>query len=102
MDKKNNSDEKQKHEKENEAKKNIMKGFHEALKAQDNEPPKPNELDSTCGVADDDLVKRFREAVDQENKNSKEQGLPVTGYDYEKKASYIEYPDGRRVYGDKT
>lgn len=82
--------------------KNIMKGFHEALKAQDKMPPKPNELDSTCGVTDDELVKRFRQAIEQENEASQINGLPVTGYDREKKASYIEYPDGRRVYGDEA
>ncbi len=83
------------------ARENIFKGFKEALDAQENEPKKPNELDSTCGVADDDLVVRFRAAVEMENEQSKAQGLPVTGYDKEKKQSYIEYPDGRRVYGDK-
>lgn len=87
---------------QNEKKKSIMKDFHEALKAQDGQPPRPNELDSTCGVTDDELVQRFRKAIEQENENSQSKGLPVTGYDYEKKASYIEYPDGRRVYGDKT
>ncbi len=85
-----------------EAKKSILKGFHEALLAQENEPLKPNELDSTCGVGDDELVLRFHEAIKRENAASKEQGLPITGYDRERKASYIEYPDGRRVYGDET
>ncbi len=85
-----------------EEKKNILKGFHEALVAQDSMPKKPNELDATCGVKDDDLVRRFEEAVRQANEESKAQGLPVTGYDRVRKASYIEYPDGRRVYGDET
>ncbi len=83
------------------AKESIMKGFKEALDAQENEPKKPNELDSTCGVHDDDLVKRFREAIEQENARSRAEGLPITGYDSVRKQSYIEYPDGRRVYGDK-
>lgn len=83
------------------ARDNIMKGFKEALDAQEKEPKKPNELDSTCGVNDDDLVERFRAAVEQENERSRAAGLPVTGYDSERKQSYIEYPDGRRVYGDK-
>ncbi len=82
-----------------EVKKSILKDFYEALKAQENEPPKPNELDSTCGVADDEFVRRFRETIRRENESNRSKGLPVTGYDYEKKASYIEYPDGRRVYG---
>ncbi len=85
-----------------EAKKNIIKDFREALEAQEHLPPKPNELDSTCGIGDEELVKRFCEAIRRENELSKEQGLPVTGYDRERKASYIEYPDGRRVYGDET
>lgn len=88
--------------KKDEEKKNILRGFHEALAAQDSMPKKPNELDSTCGVEDEELVKRFCEAIRRENELSKEQGLPVTGYDRERKASYIEYPDGRRVYGDET
>ena len=53
-------------------------------------------------VADDEFVRRFREVIRQENETNRNQGLPVTGYDYEKKASYIEYPDGRRVYGEET
>lgn len=85
-----------------EKKQNILKGFHEALVAQDSMPKKPNELDSTCGVQDDELVLRFHEAIEQENAASKAQALPITGYDRVRKASYIEYPDGRRVYGDKT
>ncbi len=85
-----------------EAKESILKGFYEALREQENNLPAPNELDSTCGVADDEFVRRFREVIRQENETNRSQGLPVTGYDYEKKASYIEYPDGRRVYGEET
>ncbi len=87
---------------QDEKRSSLMKGFHEALKAQEGQPPRPNELDSTCGVTDDELVRRFREAIRRENKASHDRGLPVTGYDRERKASYIEYPDGRRVYGDKA
>lgn len=85
-----------------EAKKSILHGFYEAIMAQEKEPKKPNELDSTCGVGDDELVLRFHEAIQQENAASKAKELPVTGYDRERKASYIEYPDGRRVYADET
>ena len=84
------------------AREKIMKGFFAALQEQENEPPRPNELDSTCGVGDDELVRRFREMIRQENEANQSQGLPVTGYDRERKASYIEYPDGRREYGDKA
>lgn len=85
-----------------EAKKELLHGFHEALLAQEKEPLRPNELDSTCGVGDDELVARFCEAIRRANEASRAQGLPVTGYDPERKSSYIEYPDGRRVYGDET
>ena len=85
-----------------EAKEKIMKGFFAALKDQENEPPRPNELDSTCGVGDDELASRFREMIRQENETNQSLGLPVTGYDRERKASYIEYPDGRREYGDEA
>ncbi len=89
-------------DKKQEARKSILEDFRKALSEQETEPKKPNELDSTCGVGDDEFLLRFREAVERENERSKAQGLPVTGYDRERNASYIEYPDGRRVYGDKT
>jgi len=54
--------------------------------------------DQTCGVSDDELSHRFREAVRIENEIKKLKGLPIAKYDFEKKAPYIEYPDGRKVY----
>ena len=83
------------------AKNSLLKDFQRAL-AEQEERKNPNELDSTCGVGDEELVKRFHEAIEQENEDSRARGLPVTGYDRVRKASYIEYPDGRRVYGDET
>lgn len=61
-----------------------------------------NELDSTCGVSDDELTRRFQEAVRIENEIKKIKGLPISKYDFERKASYIEYPDGRREYAEET
>lgn len=61
-----------------------------------------NELDSTCGVSDDELTKRFIEAVRIENEIKKIKGLPISKYDFEKKMPYIEYPDGRRVYAEEA
>ncbi len=78
----------------------LLKSFHEALKEQDNEPPKPNELDSTCGITDDELVKRFREEIKTRKIKVKDCPLPVTTT--RKKASYIKYPDGRRIYGNES
>ena len=59
-----------------------------------------NELDSTCGLSDEELTRRFMEAVRIENEIKKIKGLPVSKYDYERKAPYIEYPDGRREYAE--
>lgn len=61
-----------------------------------------NELDSTCGVSDDELTLRFREAVRIENEIKIIKGLPVAKYDHEKKLPYIEYPDGRREYAEEA
>ncbi|MGN1402701.1 MAG: hypothetical protein ACI4XB_00075 [Ruminococcus sp.] len=57
-----------------------------------------NELDSTCGVPDDELTYRFREAVRIENEIKRIKGLPIAKYDAERKQPYLEYPDGRREY----
>lgn len=57
-----------------------------------------NELDSTCGVSDDELTKRFVEAVRIDNEIKKIKGIPIQKYDHEKKKPYLEYPDGRRKY----
>ena len=57
-----------------------------------------NELDYTCGVSDDELTERFKESVRIDNEIKTIKGLPVAKYDHERKAPYIEYPDGRRVY----
>ncbi|PWJ11961.1 hypothetical protein [Ruminococcus flavefaciens] len=57
-----------------------------------------NELDSTCGVSDDELTKRFIEAIRIDDEIRRIKGLPVSRYDYDKNMPYFEYPDGRRVY----
>ena len=57
-----------------------------------------NELDSTCGVSDDELTRRFVEAVRISNEIKQVKGNPIQCWDDEKQASYILYPDGRREY----
>lgn len=57
-----------------------------------------NELDSTCGVSDDELTERFKAAVRIDNEIKKIKGTPIAGYDKEKKLAYLEYSDGRRKY----
>ncbi len=57
-----------------------------------------NELDSMCGITDDELTERFKEAIRIDNEIKKIKGVPIAGYDTEKKAAFLEYPDGRRKY----
>ena len=57
-----------------------------------------NELDSTCGVSDDELTKRFVEVIRIDNEIKKIKGVPIQKYDNEKKQPYLEYPNGRRKY----
>ena len=61
-----------------------------------------NALDHTCGVSDDELSHRFKEAVRIENEIKKLKGLPIAKYDFEKNAPYVEYPDGRKVYAEEA
>ncbi|RGX94536.1 hypothetical protein DWZ31_04840 [Roseburia intestinalis] len=57
-----------------------------------------NELDSMCGISDDELTERFKEAIRIDNEIKKIKGVPIAGYDVEKKTAFLEYPDGRRKY----
>ena len=57
-----------------------------------------NELDSTCGISDDDLTKLFKESIRIDDEIRKIKGLPVARYDDNLKKPYLEYPDGRREY----
>ena len=57
-----------------------------------------NELDSTCGISDEELTYRFEEAIRIDNEIRRIKGLPVAKYDDETQRAYLEYPDGRREY----
>ena len=57
-----------------------------------------NELDYTCGISDDELTERFKEAIRIDEEIRKIKGLPTSGYDAELKKAYILYPDGRKEY----
>lgn len=62
-----------------------------------------NELDSTCGISDDELTYLFKESIRIDNEIRRIKKLPVAKYDSKSKKAYLEYPDGRRVYvGDET
>ena len=43
-----------------------------------------NELDSTCGISDEELTRRFVEAVRIENEIKKVTGCPIPDWDEEK------------------
>jgi hypothetical protein len=57
-----------------------------------------NELDSTCGISDEELTRRFKESIRIDDEIRRIKGLPVARYDDETKQAYLEYPDGRREY----
>ena len=55
-----------------------------------------NELDSMCGVSDDDLTARFKAAIRIDEEIKRIKGTPVARYDAETKSAYLEYADGTR------
>lgn len=57
-----------------------------------------NELDSTCGISDEELTKRFIRGVEIEIEKMKAKGLPIARYERETGRVYFEYPDGRKEY----
>lgn len=57
------------------------------------------EEDSFFGISDDELTRRFRAAIDLDNMAKRVKGVPVAGYDTETNRSFLEYPDGRKIYG---
>ncbi len=57
-----------------------------------------NELDSTCGISDDEVTERFKEAIRIDNEIRRIKGLPIAGYDVKLNKPYIQYPDGHREY----
>ena len=62
---------------------------------------KENELDSTCGISDEELTERFKASIRIDKEICKIKGLPIARYDDERKEAYLEYPDGRREYVKK-
>ena len=57
-----------------------------------------NELDSMCGISDEELTHRFKESIRIDDEVRKIKGLPVARYDDETQRAYLEYPDGGREY----
>ena len=61
-----------------------------------NEPE--NELDTTCGLTDDELTERFKASIRIDDEIRRIKGLPVARYERATRRAYLEYPDGRREY----
>ncbi|WP_191017969.1 hypothetical protein [Treponema zioleckii] len=57
-----------------------------------------NELDSLCGISDDELTKRFIEAIRIDNEIKKAMGTPISCYDSKTKSAYLLYSDGTKKY----
>lgn len=55
-----------------------------------------NELDSMCGISDEDLTERFKAAIRIDDEIKRIKGVPVARYDAETKSAYLEYADGAR------
>lgn len=60
--------------------------------------PEKNQLDFTCGISDDEMTRRFKEAIRIDEEIRKVQGLPQARYDDIEKKAYLEYADGRKEY----
>ena len=60
--------------------------------------PEKNQLDYTCGVSDEEMTRRFKEAIRIDEEMRDIQGLPQARYDEETNRAYLEYADGRKVY----
>lgn len=60
-----------------------------------------NELDSTCGISDEELTQRFIEAIRIDNEIKKIKGTPIARFDEELRLPYLEFADGTRQYPAK-
>ena len=58
--------------------------------------PEKNQLDYTCGLSDDEITRRFKEAIRIDEEIRAVQGIPQARYDEETKRAYLEYADGRK------
>ena len=61
-----------------------------------------NELDSMCGISDEEMTERFNKSIQIETEISRINGTPITRYDVEKQLVYFEYPDGHIEYAKEA
>lgn len=64
--------------------------------------PEKNQLDYTCGLSDDEITRRFKEAIRIDEEIRAIQGIPQARYDEETKRAYLEYANGRKEYVGPT
>lgn len=57
-------------------------------------------LDLTMGMTDDEMTERFQAAVYLSILEKKIKGVPVPGWDSEKRRAYLEFPSGDREYSE--
>lgn len=57
-----------------------------------------NQLDYTCGLSDEEITRRFKEAIRIDEEMRAVQGIPQARYDETAKKAYLEYADGRKKY----
>ena len=57
-----------------------------------------NELDSLCGISDDELTKRFIEAIRIDNEIKKAMGTPISCYDSKTNSAYLLHSNGQKEY----
>ena len=57
-----------------------------------------NDLDSTCGISDEELTVLFNEGVRIDNEIKRIKGTPIADYDEKTGKAYLEYPNGEREY----
>lgn len=60
--------------------------------------PETNQLDYTCGLSDDEILRRFKEAIRIAEEERRIMGIPQARYDAQTGKAYLEYPDGRKKY----
>ena len=64
--------------------------------------PEKNQLDYTCGLSDEEITRRFKEAIRIDEEIRAVQGIPQARYDDVTKRAYLEYADGRKEYVGQT
>ena len=57
-------------------------------------------INRAIGDEDSDEVKAIQKGVREQVKANKRKGAPVARYDFKAKKPFLEYPDGRKEYGN--